>query len=486
MREALDNQPGRPHVGREQTSDSLVLAVVCIAQFMVVVDTTIVNVALRNIQLDLGLSSSGLTWVINAYAIPFAGFLLLGGRAADFWGRRRLFLVGLGLFTSMSLVGGLAQNPGQLISARAVQGLGAAALSPATLTILLTTFTDPVRRAKALGIWAAVAGLGGAVGVLGGGILTDLLSWRWVLFINVPIGIALFVLARRAIVETRSRVAGSTLDWSGAVTVTVGLLAIVYAMVSTDDHPWGSSHVLVPMISGVVLLAVFVAVERRHPHPLVPLRIFRSRNVTGANLVMLLVFPANFTLLFFLSQYMQDVAGFSPLRTGVAFLPMPFGFVLGAQVSARLVGRIGARRLVVVGSLITAAGLVVLSTLEAHDGYFLHIGLPASLTVFGLSSAYIPATFAASGVDPQDAGLASGLVNATRTIGGSLGLAAMASIAASRTHALASLPADIAQTSGYARGFAACAVLCVVAAIVGWTIVPKQHTSMAGQILVIE
>ncbi|MEO5899267.1 MAG: MFS transporter [Ilumatobacteraceae bacterium] len=486
MREAIDDHSRRSPVEQERASDSLVLAVVCIAQFMVVVDTTIVNVALRNIQVDLGLSPSGLTWIINAYAIPFAGFLLLGGRAADFWGRRRLFLVGLGLFTSMSLVGGLAQNGGQLIGARAVQGLGAAALSPATLTILLMTFTDPVRRAKALGIWAAVAGLGGAVGVLGGGILTDLLSWRWVLFVNVPIGLALFVLARRAIVETRSRVAGSTLDWSGAVTVTVGLLAIVYGMVSTDDHPWVSSRVLVPMIGGIVLLGVFVAVERRHPHPLVPLRIFRSHNVTGANLVMLLVFPANFTLLFFLSQYMQDVAGFSPLRTGVAFLPMPFGFVLGAQVSARLVGRIGARRLVVVGSLITAVGLALLSTLEAHDNYFLHVGLPASLTMFGLSSAYIPATFAASGVDPRDAGLASGLVNATRTIGGSLGLAAMASIAASRTQALSSLPADIAQTSGYARGVAACAMLCVVAAVVGWTIVPKHRASTVTSILVIE
>ncbi len=486
MREAIDDQPMRPQARGQRRSDSLVLAVVCIAQFMVVIDTTIVNVALRSIQLDLALSPSGLTWVINAYAIPFAGFLLLGGRAADFWGRRRLFLLGLGLFTSMSLAGGLARNGGQLIGARAIQGLGAAALSPATLTILLTTFTDPVRRAKALGIWAAVAGLGGAVGVLGGGILTDLLSWRWVLFINVPIGIALFVLAQRAIVETRSRVAGSTLDWSGAFTATLGLLAIVYGVVSTDDHPWGSAQVLGPMLGGVALLGVFVAAERSHPHPLVPLRIFRSRNVTGANLVMLLVFPANFTLLFFLSQYLQDVAGFSPLRTGVAFLPMPFGFVLGAQVSSRLVGRIGARRLVVIVSLITAVGLVLLSTLHAHDGYLLHIGLPASLTVFGLSSAYIPATFAASGVAPEDAGLASGLVNATRTIGGSLGLAAMASIAAARTHALSSLPADVAQTLGYARGFAACAVLCVTAAIVGWTIVPRHRATTDTQLMMID
>jgi EmrB/QacA subfamily drug resistance transporter len=266
-----------------------VLAVVCVAQFMVVLDISIVNVALPDMQRDLHLSQNALGWVLNAYTLTFAGFLLLGGRAADLWGRRRLFLIGVTLFSLTSLLGGLAQNGGELIGARALQGLGGAVLSPATLTILTTTFTEPRARTRALGIWSAVAGAGGATGVVAGGVLTDLLSWRWILFINVPIGLLVLVVARLAIVESRAEGERPTLDWAGALTITGGLIAVVYGIVETDSHSWGSGIVLGFIALGVALLASFLVIETRHRHPLVPLRLFRSRALTGANLIMVCI-----------------------------------------------------------------------------------------------------------------------------------------------------------------------------------------------------
>src|SRR3954454_1934277 len=248
--------------------DALVLAVVCVAQFMVVLDISIVNVALPDMKRDLGMSQNGLAWVLNAYTLTFAGFLLLGGRGADIWGRRRLFLIGVTLFSAMSLLGGLAQSGGELIVARGLQGLGGAVLAPATLTILTTTFRDPVARARALGTWSAVAGAGGATGVLAGGLLTDLLSWRWILFINVPIGLLVLAVARFAITESRAEGERPTLDWAGALTITGGLIALTYGIVSTDAHSWGSPLVLAFLAGGALLVAVFVWVERRQRHPL--------------------------------------------------------------------------------------------------------------------------------------------------------------------------------------------------------------------------
>jgi len=309
---------------------ALVLAVVCVAQFMVVLDVSIVNVALPNMQRDLHMSQNGLGWVLNAYTLTFAGFLLLGGRAADLWGRRRLFLIGVALFTLTSLLGGLAQTGTELIVARALQGLGGAVLSPATLTILTTTFTAPKARTRALGLWSAVAGAGGATGVLAGGVLTDLLSWRWILFINIPIGLLVLLVARFAITESRAEGARPTLDWAGALTVTGGLVALVYGIVSTDAHSWGSALVLTCLLGGTGLLALFLLIESRHRHPLVPLRLFRSRMLTGANLIMILIGSAMFALFFFLSQFLQEVQGYSPLRAGFAFLPMPLAIIAGA------------------------------------------------------------------------------------------------------------------------------------------------------------
>ncbi len=461
-------------------STALVLAVVCVAQFMVVLDISIVNVALPDMQRDLHMSQNGLAWVLNAYTLTFAGFLLLGGRAADLWGRRRLFLIGVALFSLTSLLGGLAQSGGQLIAARGLQGLGGAVLSPATLTILTTTFTDPRARARALGMWSAVAGAGGATGVLAGGVLTDLLSWRWILFINVPIGLLVLAVARLVVAESRGEGERPTLDWPGALTVTAGLVALTYGIVSTDSHAWGSPLVLGLMAVGVALVAAFLWVESRHRHPLVPLRMFRSRALTGANLIMMLIGAVMFALFFFLSQYLQDVHGYSPLRTGFAFLPMPLAIIIGTQLSSRIVDRVGSRVLLTVGPLISAVGLVLLSRLHATSSYALHIGLPGALITFGIGMSFVPVTLSATGgVDRRDAGLASGLINTTRQIGGSVGLAALLTIAASRAHALAGSGAAVAQTAGYTRAFSVSSVLLVIAAAVALLVLPARPSQPA-------
>ncbi len=462
---------------------ALILAVVCVAQFMVVLDISIVNVALPSMKSDLHMSQNALGWVLNAYTLTFAGFLLLGGRAADLWGRRRLFLIGVGLFSLTSLLGGLAQNGGELIGARALQGLGGAVLSPATLTILTTTFTDPRARARALGMWSAVAGAGGATGVLAGGVLTDLLSWRWILFINVPIGILVLVVARLAIAESKAEGERPTLDWAGAVTITGGLIAVVYAIVSTDSHDWGSGLVLGYLAVGIAMLITFVVIESRHPHPLVPLRLFRSRNLTGANLIMIFVGSVMFSLFFFLSQYLQEVRGYSPLRTGFAFLPMPLAIVIGTQISSRIVGRIGARTLLTVGTSISAVGVLLLSRLRPDSSYLLHVGLPGTIITFGIGLSFVPVTLAATtGVDRRDAGLASGLINTTRQIGGSLGLAALLTVSSTRAADLVGSSFGVAQTAGYDRAYEIGAVLLVLAAIVAVTLLRKPADPVLAEV----
>ncbi len=454
---------------------TLVLAVVCVAQFMVVLDVSIVNVALPDIRTTLHMSQSGLAWVLNAYTLTFAGLLLLGGRAADLFGRKRLFMIGLTVFVVTSLLGGLAQNGTELIAARALQGVGGAILSPATLTILTTTFTDPKARTKALGLWSAVAGAGGATGVVAGGVLTELLSWRWILFINVPIGLAVLLVARFAVAETRLEGERPTLDWAGALTVTGGLVAVVYGVVSTDTHSWTSLRVLVALALGLALMAAFLVVESRHPHPLVPLRLFRSRALSAANLIMLLVGSAIFGVFFFLSQYLQDVQGYSPLKTGFAFLPMPLALIVGTQVSSRLLARVGARVLLIVAPLIAAVGMFLLSRVTATSSYALHIGLPAGILTFGIGMAFVPVTLSATtGVAREDAGLASGLINTTRQIGGSLGLAALLTIAASRTTSDATQGSAIAQTAGYTLAFGVAAALLALAAVVAAVVLPRM------------
>ena len=468
--------PPRRAITASRSRPDLVLAVVCVAQFMVVLDISIVNVALPDMKRDLGMSQNGLAWVLNAYTLTFAGFLLLGGRAADIWGRRRLFLIGVTLFSSMSLLGGLAQTSGELIVARGLQGLGGAVLAPATLTILTTTFRDPVARARALGTWSAVAGAGGATGVLAGGLLTELFSWRWILFINVPIGLIVALGARLAVAESRAEGDRPTLDWAGALTVTGGLVALVYAIVSTDNHAWSSPSVVSYLAIGAGLLVTFIIVERRHRHPLMPLRVFRSRTLTGANLIMVLVGSVMFSLFFFLSQFLQDVEGYSPIRTGLAFLPLPIFMIVGAQLSSRLIARLGSRSLLVTGQLMAVGPLLFLSRLHADSSYLRHVGLPGAIITFGIGVSFVPATLSAtSAVDPRDAGLASGLINTTRQIGGSLGLAVLLTIAASRTHALAQSGPRVAETAGYARAFGISAIFLVAGAVIAFTVIPRRR-----------
>ncbi len=461
----------------------LLLAIVCIGQFMVVLDISIVNVALPSIQRDLRFSASGLQWVVNAYTLTFAGFLLLGGRTADLFGRRRIFLVGLGVFTLASLFGGLAQNQTWLVAARTLQGLGAAILAPATLTILTANFAEGPARARALGVWSAVASAGASAGALFGGILTDFLSWRWILFVNVPVGVVALIAARRYLPESRADLEHRHLDVAGAGTVTGGLVALVYAIVRTETYGWGSPQVLLPLVLAIVLLSTFVAIQQRFSRaPLMPLRIFRSRSVAGGNAVMLLLFCAMFGSWYFETLYMQRVLGFSPLQAGLAFLPQTLLIVAGAQVTARLVTRLGPRLLILIGTLVGASGLVWLTRITPHSTFAADLLAPFILIGLGMGLTVTPVTVAGTaGVPRADAGLASGILNTSRTIGASIGLAALATLAANRTtdvlHGSVVTPArtSAALTDGYSFAISVASVILVVAAAVAMATLPSRR-----------
>jgi EmrB/QacA subfamily drug resistance transporter len=469
--------------------DWVILVIACVAQFMVVLDVSIVNVALPSIGRDLHYSPTGLQWVVNAYVLTFAGFLLLGGRAADLFGRRRVYLFGLGLFTVASLVGGLAQNAAWLTTARAVQGIGGAFLSPATLTIIVTTFSG-ARMAKALGTWAAVAGAGGAAGSLLGGVLTAEISWRWVLFVNIPIGAAVMVAAMLYLTEAKRPgrdEKSPRLDIGGAITVTAGLGALIYAIVGTDTHAWGSGYTLSILAVAAVLLGLFVLIQLRVAHtPLVPFRLFRSRAVTGANLVMFLVGAAFFSMWYFLSLYLQNVLGYGALKTGLAFLPMAIFIIVGAQGSSRLVPKLGVRPLLLAGTLLLAGGFVWLSEIQANSHYWDHVFGPGCIISFAIGVLFTPlATAATAGVHYTEAGLASGVLNTARQVGGSVGLAVLATIAIDRTHSLLGAAhglarTDVALSSGYSRAFAVDAVLGLTAFAASF-IVPSLATQRSTE-----
>ncbi len=479
---ALEISPGR------SVPAWLLLAIVCIGQFMVVLDISIVNVALPSIQSSLRFSTSGLQWVVNAYTLTFAGFLLLGGRAADLFGRRRVFLVGLGVFTLASLFGGFAENQAWLVTARALQGFGAAILAPATLTILTTSFSEGPARARALGVWSAVASAGASAGSLLGGILTDFLSWRWILFVNVPVGLAALILARRYLPESRADMEHRHLDVAGAVTVTGGLVALVYAIVRTERYAWSSPQVLIPLALAVVLLASFLVIQQRFSRaPLMPLRIFRSRTVVGGNLVMLLLFCAMFGSWYFETLFMQRVLGFSPLQAGLAFLPQTLLIAAGAQLTARLVTRLGPRPLILLGTLIGASGLIWLTRITPGSTFAVDLLPPFILIGLGMGLTVTPVTVAGTaGVPRADAGLASGLLNTSRTVGASIGLAALATLAANRTTGvlagLAPTPAHAAAalTDGYSLAFMVASVILLVAAAVAMATLPSRRALSAG------
>jgi EmrB/QacA subfamily drug resistance transporter len=434
-----------PHT-RTETNRWLVLVLVCIAQFMVVLDATIVNVALPSIQEDLHFSQGSLQWVINGYTLVFGGFLLLGGRASDLFGRRRLFLIGIVIFSVASLLNGLAQSGNWLIAARALQGLGAALVSPAALSIITTTFAEGEERAKALGVWSAIAAGGAAFGLLLGGILTDLLSWEWIFFVNVPIGVAAFALSTRYVPESVAPERPDSIDLPGAVSVTAGLMVLVYAIVKAEDYGWGSPRTLGLGAVAVALLVAFVLIERRSSAPLIRLDIFKSRNISGANAIMILVAGGMFAFFFLSSLYVQQVLGYSPLQAGLAFLPFALGIVIGAGGAQALTQRIPVRFVAIIGLVLAGGGLFIMSLADANGTYLGNL-LPAIVPMsIGMGMTFLPLTLVAtSGVSASDAGLASGLFNTSQQVGGALGLAILSTLAADRT---ASLLADLGRTAG--------------------------------------
>ena len=445
----------------------LALVLLSTAQFVVVLDASIVNVALPSIGRALHFSTSNLPWVVNAYTLTFGGFLLLGGRAADLFGRRRVFLGGLVLFAFASLAGGLAQSEGGLITARAVQGLGAAIISPAALSIVTTTFAEGAERNKALGVWGAVAGAGGAVGVLLGGVLTQGLGWEWVLFVNVPIALAAAVVTPMLIVESRSPERHG-FDVLGAVTVTAGLALLIYSVVGTIDHGWGSARTLLGLGAAAALIIGFLVREATARSPLIRLGILRDRTLSSANLVGLLTGASLFSMFFFISLYLQRVLGYSPLKTGFAYLPLALTIFLSAGAASALVGRLGVRPTLVAGLMLVAGGLVLFAQIDANGSYLGDVLVPSLLVAAGLGLSFVSQTLAATaGVRAAEAGLASGLINTSQQVGGALGLAVLSTLATDRAqHAAAtgfSAPAALVEGFQVAflvgAAFAACGAL---------------------------
>ncbi len=465
---------------------TLILA--CLAQFMVILDVSVVNVALPSIHNALRFSEQDLQWVVNAYTVTFAGFLLLGGRAADLLGRRRVFVAGLGLFALASLAGGLATSQGMLIAARAAQGLGGAVIAPASLSIITTTFSEGPARNRAVGIWGAMGGAGGAAGVLLGGVLTDVLGWRWILFINVPIGVIAALLAQRLIAEGRDAGPRRSFDLAGALAATIGLSLLVFGIVRTDVTGWGSPQTLALLTAGMVALLGFVGIEGRFAKaPLMPLRIFRSRTLRSANLVVMLLGGATFGMWFFLSLYLQQVQGYSPIRTGLAFLPMTLCIVACSTIASRLVTRIGAKPVLVFGMVVETIGLVLLTRLSAGGTYLGEVLVPSLLVAIGIGASFVPSTISAvAGVARREAGLASGLINTSRLVGGALGLAILAAIAAARTsadlhHAVqVGNAAHVALTGGFELAFAVAAAFAAVGALVAVFGLPSASTREAA------
>jgi EmrB/QacA subfamily drug resistance transporter len=447
----------------------LALILLCSAQFVVVLDASIVNVALPTIGKALDFSQENLPWVVNAYVLTFGGFLLLGGRTADLVGRRKVFMAGLLLVAVASLAAGFSATEGQLIVARAAQGLGAAIISPAALSIVTTTFSDGSERNKALGVWGAVAGSGGAAGVLLGGILTDGLGWEWVLWVNVPVSLIAFALSPQLLAESRMEGEKRVFDVAGAVTVTAALSILVYALVDANNAGWGSTQTIGLIVLSVLLMAAFVAIELRTPKPLVPFSIFRIRTLTGANVVGLLVGASLFSMFFFISLYMQQVLGYSAIHAGLSYLPLALVIMASAGIASQLVTKLGYKPVLAIGLLFIVVGLAWFSRVSVGGGFTTDILGPSLFAAAGLGFAFVTTTIAAvSGVDENEAGLASGLINTSQQIGGALGLAVLSAVAISATSDATS--SGSGQLSALTEGFQAAFLGGAVIAALGFVL----------------
>ncbi|WP_261557810.1 MFS transporter [Frankia tisae] len=461
----------RPHV-----SLAAVVAIACTAQFMVVLDTTIVNVALPDMRRALGLSVADQQWVITAYLVTFGGFLLLAARAGDLLGRRLIFQLGLIVFSLASLAGGLAQNGETLLAARAVQGLGAAALAPASLSLITASHTDPDERTRALSRWSAAASSAGAAGMVLGGVLTDALSWRWVLFVNVPIGVGLLLASVRLLAPSHPG-PRRRLDYPGAVIVTAATAALVFGISRATQSGWGSVEVIAALVGAAVLLVLFTLIEVRVAEPLIPPSIYRHPTLRIANLITAVLGALMTSTIFFLSVYQQQLLGYSPLRTGLSLIPWTLVLVAGTFAARRLMPLLRPVPLLVVGSLFTAAGLAWLAWVPDRPAYLVHVLGPTLVAGVGMSLVVLPVTvLATSGVAPTEAGLASGLLNMGRQIGGALGLAVLVTVAATVTAHTHGRSAVAATVHGYHVALLAAAALSLVAAATGLLLL-RRHPS---------
>jgi EmrB/QacA subfamily drug resistance transporter len=486
----------------------LALVLIATAQLMVVLDGTIVNVALPHIQRALGFSGTGLEWVVNAYAITFGGLLLLGGRAGDILGRRRVFIFGLLLFSAASLLGGLATSQWWLLTARAVQGAGGAVIAPTALALISTNFPQGAERNRAFSVYAAMAGAGAAAGLVLGGVLTSYASWRWVFFVNVPIGILMAAAAPRVLTESPRR--PGRIDWAGAVTGCGGVALLVYGLSKAATGAdgvshWGDAQVIASLTASVVLLASFVLIELRSSHPLLPMRILRDRNRTGSYLIMLCIATGLFGLFFFLTLFIQTVLGYSPIRAGIAFLPFAVGVVAASTLASPLVARIGPRPLILAGAAMVAGGTFWFSRLTEHAGYAGPLLGPMLVSSFGLGLVFVPlALVSLHNVAEQDTGVASSLLNTAQQVGGAVGLALLGTVAwtavanSVRTQVAAAAnagqplpkpgtppPASIynhALTVGFSRGFVVAAGIALLALLIGIVTIRISRQELAGAV----
>src|SRR5579862_3791709 len=500
-----DSVPGPP--GHRRLG--LALLVIATAQLMVVLDATIVNVALPHVQRALSFSGSGLEWVVNAYAVTFGGLLLLGGRAGDILGRRRVFVSGLLLFSGASLLGGFATSQWWLLTARAVQGVGGAVIAPTALALITTNFPEGGERNRAFGVYAAMAGAGSAVGLLLGGVLTTYASWRWVLFVNVPIGILVAAAAPRVLTESPRR--PGRIDVAGAVTGCGGVALLVYGLSKAATGPdgvshWGDAQVLASLAASVVILVSFVLIERRSPHPLLPMRVLADRNRAGAYLIMLCIATGLFGLFFFLTLFIQDVLGYSAIRSGLAYLPFAVGVVTASALASQLVPRVGARPLILGGTAAVAGGMFWLSRLTEHAGYASHLLGPQLVSSFGLGLVFVPlALVSLHNVADQDSGVASSLLNTAQQVGGAIGLALLGTVAwttvadsvrtqVAQVAAQAGRPSpkpgiappapiyDHALTVGFSRGFLVAAGIGLLALIIGIVAIRVGRRDLSGAV----